>query len=101
MVEYIDDQLDRMQTQSIEALDLTYVQLATNVLLMKLPEDFSNAIRNGLRIARKNHGNEDFKFTPEEFRDVMNDTVMAWKTTQPHLVGSTVVLNAIIPPRKN
>ena len=26
---------------------------------------------------------------------------MAWKTTQPHLVGSTVVLNATIPPRKN
>ena len=99
MVEFIDDQLDRMK--SLKALDLTNEQLATNVLLMKLPEDFSNAIRNGLRIARKNLGNEDFKFTPEEFRDVMNDTVMAWKTTQPHLVSSTVVLNATIPPRKN
>ena len=31
----------------------------------------------------------------------MNDTVMAWKTTQPHLVGNTVVLNATIPPKKN
>ena len=75
MVEYIDDQIDRMQ--SIEALELTNVQLATNVLLMKLPEDFSNAIRNGLRISRKDKGNEDFKFTPQEFREVMNDTVMS------------------------
>ena len=96
MVEYIDDQLDRMK--SLNALSLTNEQLATNVLLMKLPEEFSNAIRNGLRIARKNKGNEDFKFTPEEFRDVMNDTVMAWKTTQPHLVSSTMLLNATIPP---
>ena len=96
MVQYIDDQIDRMQ--SIEALDLTNVQLATNVLLMKLPEDFSNAIRNGLRIARKDKGNEDFKFTPEEFREVMNDTVMSWKTTQPHLVESTMALQATIPP---
>ena len=79
-------------------MDLTNEQLATNVLLMKLPEDFSNAIRNGLRISRKNKGNEDFKFTPEEFRDVMNDTVMVWKITQPHLVGSTSVLNTTIPP---
>ena len=92
MVEYIDDQIDRMQ--SIEALDLTNVQLATNVLLMKLPEDFSNAIRNGLRISRKDKGNEDFKFTPQEFREVMNDTVMSWKTTQPHLVESTIALQA-------
>ena len=75
MVEYIDDQLDRMQ--SLEALNLTNAQLATNVLLMKLPEDFSNAIRNGLRITRKDKGNEDFKSTPQEFREVMNDTVMS------------------------
>ena len=99
MVEYIDDQLDRMK--SLTALDLTNEQLATNCLLMKLPEDFSNAIRNGLRISRKNQGNEDFKFTPEEFRDVMNDTVMAWKITQPHLVGSTLLLNTTIPPAKS
>merc|ERR1711905_92039 len=99
MVHYIDDQLDRMK--SLKALELTNDQLATNVLLMKLPEEFSNAIRNGIRIARKGKGSQDYKFTPEEFRDVMNDTVMAWKTTQPHLVGSTVVLNATIPPRKN
>ena len=95
MVDYIDDQIDRMQ--SIEALDLTNVQLATNVLLMKLPEDFSNAIRNGLRISRKDKGNEDFKFTPQEFREVMNDTVMSWKTTQPHLVESTIALQTTIP----
>ena len=49
MVEYIDEQMDRMQ--SLKALDLTNEQLATNVLLMKLPKDFSNAIRNVLRIA--------------------------------------------------
>ena len=97
MVEYIDDQIDRMQ--SIEALDLTNVQLATNILLMKLPEDYANAIRNGLRISRKDKGNEDFKFTPQEFREVMNDTVMSWKTTQPHLVESTMVLQATIPPK--
>ena len=83
--------------QSIEALDLTNVQLATNVLLMKLPEDFSDAIRNGLRIFMKDKGNEDFKFTPQEFREVMNDTVMSWKTTQPHLVESTMALQATIP----
>ena len=64
---------------------------------MKLPEDFSNAIRNGLRISRKDRGNEDFKFTPLEFREVMNDTVMSWKTTQPHLVESTMALQATIP----
>ena len=96
MVEYINDQLDRMQ--SLKALDLTIEQMATNVLLMKLPEDFSNAIRNGLRITRKDKGDQDFKFTPQEFREVMNDTVMSWKTTQPHLVESTMVLQATIPP---
>ena len=85
--------------QSIEALDLTNVQLATNVLLMKLPEDFSSAIRTGLRISRKDKGNEDFKFTPQEFREVMNDTVMSWKTTQPHLVESTMVLQATTTPQ--
>ena len=92
MVQYIDDQLDCMR--SLDALDLSNTQLATNVLLMKLPEEFSNAIRNGIRIARKGRGNQDYKFTPEEFRDVMNDTVMSWKTTSPHLVKSTTVLHS-------
>ena len=96
MVHYIDDQLDRMK--SLKALELTNDQLATNVLLMKLPEEFSNAIRNGIRIARKGKGKQDYKFTPEEFRDVMNDTVMSWKTTSPHLVGSTTVLHSTTLP---
>ena len=97
MVEYMDEQLDLMQ--SLKALELTNEQLATNVLLMKLPKDFSNAMRNGLRIARMDKGNEDFKFTPQEFREVMNDTVMSWKTTQPHLVESTMVLQATTSPK--
>ena len=84
--------------QRLKALDLTNEQLATSVHLMKLPKDFSNAIRNGLRIAQKDKGNEDFKFTPQEFREVMNDTVMSWKTTRPHLVESTMVLQSTIPP---
>ena len=96
MVEYIDEQLDRMQ--SLKALELTNEQLATNVLLMKLPKDFSNSIRNGLRIARMDKGNEDFKFTPQEFRDVVNDTVMSWRTTRPHLVERTMVLQSTILP---
>ena len=96
MVQYIDDQLDRMR--SLDALDLSNIQLATNVLLMKLPEEFSNAIRNGIRIARKGRGNQDYKFSPEEFRDVMNDTVMSWKTTSPHLVNSTSVLHSTTVP---
>ena len=96
MVHYIDDQLDRMK--SLKALELTNDQLATNVLLMKLPEEFSNAIRNGIRIARKGKGKQDYKFTPEEFRDEMNDTIMSWKTTSPHLVGSTTVLHSTTLP---
>ena len=96
MVEYIDVQLDRMQ--NLKALELTNEQLAINVLLMKLPKDFSNAIRNGLRIARMDKGNEDCKFTPQEFREVVNDTVMSWRTTRPHLVERTMVLQSTIPP---
>ena len=96
MVHYLDDQLDRMN--SLEALELTTAQLATNVLLMKLPEGFSNAIRNGIRIARKGKGDQDYKFTPQEFRNVMNDTVMSWKTTSPHLVSSTAVLHSTTIP---
>ena len=57
MVEYMDEQLDSMQ--SLKALELTNEQLATNVLLMKLPKDFSNAIRNGLRIAQIDKETED------------------------------------------
>ena len=69
MIDYVDDQLDCIT--SIKQLDLSPEQLAINVLLMKLPEDFANAIRNGIRIKRQDKGLQDFKFTPDEFRDVL------------------------------
>ena len=98
MVEYIDDQLDCIR--SITYLDLSPEQLAVNVLLMKLPEDFANAIRNGIRIKRQDKGLKDFKFTPDEFRDVLNDTVVTWKTTSPNLVASTAVLCTTLKQNK-
>ena len=92
LIDYVDDQLDCIT--SIEQLGMTNAQLAINVLLMKLPEDFANAIRNGIRIQRHNKGLQDYKFTPEEFRDVVNDTVFTWRTTAPHRTVSTTVLQA-------
>ena len=98
MVEYIDDQLDCIR--SITYLDLTPEQLAVNVLLTKLPEDFANAIRNGIRIKCQDKGLKDFKFTPNEFRDVLNDTVVTWKTTSPNLIASTAVLRTTCKQNK-
>ena len=98
MIEYIDDQLDCIR--SISFLDLTPEQLAVNVLLMKLPEDFANAIRNGIRIKRKDQGLQDFKFSPTDFRDVLNDTVVTWKATSPNLVASTSVLQTTFNQNK-
>ena len=51
MIEYIDDQLDHMK--SLNALDFINEQSTNYVFLMKLPENLSNAIRNGLRILEK------------------------------------------------
>ena len=96
-MQYFKGRLYSAFTVPLKALDLTNEQLATNVLLMKIPEDFSNALRTGLRISRKDKANEDFKFTPEEFREVMNDTVVSWKTTNPRLVESTMALQATLP----
>ena len=90
MISNIDDQLDCII--GIKQLDLSPEKLAINVLLMKLPEDFANAIRNGIRIKRQDKDLKDFKSTPDEFRDVLNDTVVTWKTTSPNLVASTAVL---------
>ena len=75
VVRYIDQQVNMIE--SIKQLDLTPEQLAVNTLLMKLPEFMAEPIRNGLRIRRKGTQNqEDFKFTPEEFAEVVNDTVL-------------------------
>ena len=67
---------------------------------MKLPEDFANAIRNGIRIKRQDKGLQDFKFSPTDFRDVLNDTVVTWKTTSPNLVASTTVLQTTFNQNK-
>ena len=98
MIEYVDDQLDCIK--SIAQLELTNEQLAVNVLLLKLPEDFANAIRNGIRIKRQDKGLQDYKFTPTEFRDVLNDTVVTWGTTTPHLTNSTTMLQTTIKQEK-
>ena len=75
VVRYIDQQVNMIE--SIKQLGLTPEQLAVNTLLMKLPEFMAEPIRNGLRIRRKGTQNqEDFKFTPEEFAEVVNDTVL-------------------------
>lgn len=81
IIKYMDDQIDCIR--SISHLHLSPEQLAINVLLLKLPEEFANAIRNGLRIKRQSTGLLDYKFSVEEFRDVANDTVMTWNTTSP------------------
>ena len=98
MTEYIDKQVNYIK--SLEQLDLTPAQLATNVLLLKLPEDLANTIRNGLRLKRRAGGQEDFKFTPDEFRDVVNDTVMTWKVTAPKLAAATTVLQTSVHSSK-
>ena len=70
---------------------MTAEQLATNALLLKLPEELANTFRNGLRLKRQGKGQDDFKFSPDEFRDVMNDTVMTWSTTAPIKAAATTV----------
>ena len=89
IIKYMDDQIDCIR--SIAHLQLSPEQLAINVLLLKLPEEFANAIRNGLRIKRQNKGSLDYKFSIEEFRDVANDTVMTWNTTTPTSTQKTTL----------
>ena len=98
MLKYIDQQVNYIR--SLEQLDLTPAQLAVNVLLLKLPEDLANGIRNGLRIRRENKGQEDFKFSPKEFMDVLNDTVVTWSTTSPNRASSTSVLQTTVTENK-
>ena len=76
--QYIDEKMDCIR--SLSHLNLTAEQLAINVLLLQLPEDFANSIRNGLKIKRHDKGSLDYRFTVEEFRDVLNDTRVTWET---------------------
>ena len=89
IIKYMDDQIDCIR--SISHLQLSPEQLAINVLLLKLPEEFANAIRNGVGIKRQNKGLLDYKFSIEKFRDVANDTVMTWNTTSPTSVHKTTL----------
>ena len=90
LVRYIDQQVNMIE--SIGQLDLTPQQLAVNTLLMKLPEFMAEPIRNGLRIRRKDTQNqEDFKFTPQEFAEVVNDTVMNMDKLYPKTPTATVM----------
>ena len=43
---------------------------------MKLPENIATPIRQGLRLKRRDKGDQDYKLTPEEFRIVVNDAVV-------------------------
>ena len=74
MVKYIHDQLNCIR--GIDSLGLDGGQLAIHILLMKLPENIATPIRQGLRLKRRDKGDQDYKFTPEEFRDVVNDTLV-------------------------
>ena len=90
LVRYIDQQVNMIE--SIGQLDLTPQQLAVNTLLMKLPEFIAEPIRNGLRIRRKGtKDQEDFKFTPEEFAEVVNDTVLNMDKLYPKATSTTVM----------
>ena len=89
LTEYVDEQINYID--SLGQLKMSAQQLATNALLLKLPEEYAAAIRNGLRLKRQGLGQEDYRFTPEEFRDVINDTVMTWDTTAPKKAAATTV----------
>ena len=105
-IEYVDQQLNLIE--SVEKMELSNAQLCTNVLLLKVPENISTAIRNGLKVKRQDKGQEDYKFTTQEFRDVLNETVLVWKTTNPKLAESTSVMQttvsrdkvSVTPPKK-
>ena len=91
LVRYIDQQVNMIET--IGQLDLTPQQLAVNTLLMKLPEFIAEPIRNGLRIRRKGTQNqEDFKFTPEEFAEVVNDTLLNMDKLYPKATSTATVM---------
>ena len=87
VTEYLDRQLNYIS--GLKQLGMTAEQLATNALLLKLPEELGSTLRNGLRLRRRGRGQDDFKFTPDELRDVMNDTVMTWGTTAPMKAAAT------------
>ena len=97
-IEYVDQQLNLIE--SVEKMELTNAQLCTNVLLLKVPENISTAIRNGLKVKRQDKGLDDYKFTTQEFRDVLNETVLVWKTTNPKLAESTSVMKTTVASEK-
>ena len=105
LIEYFDQQLNLIE--SVEKIELSPAQMCTHMLLLKAPENVSTVIRNALKIKRQTRGKNDYKFTTQEFREVLNETVLTWKTISSKKAESTAAMKTSIaknkvasPPRK-
>ncbi|CAL4135994.1 unnamed protein product, partial [Meganyctiphanes norvegica] len=84
---WVDDQLDSIQR--VLHLRLTTEQLIVNCILAKLPEYIASPVRLSLKTSGAGGG--EFKFSPQEFEDAINETIQTWTPATPELAQSLTV----------
>ena len=84
---WVDDQLESIQR--VLHLDLTVEQLMVNSILAKLPEYIAGPVRLSLKTSGAGGG--EFKFSPQEFEDAINETIQTWTLATPELAQSLTV----------
>ena len=94
---WVDDQLDSIQR--VLHLGLTSEQLIVNCILVKLPEYIASPVRLSLKTSGAGGG--DYKFSPQEFEDAINETIQTWTPKTPELVQSLTVNHTSVNQKAN
>ncbi|CAL4159068.1 unnamed protein product, partial [Meganyctiphanes norvegica] len=94
---WVDDQLDSIQR--VLHLGLTTEQLIVNCILAKLPEYIASPVRLSLKTSGAGGG--EFKFSPQEFEDAINETIQTWTPATPELAQSLTVHQTSFSQKSN